>query len=211
MNRYDESKRCEEIELANGSHWWWSTTRPDGEYEIKMEGEDDREFTGGLDFVIGREDEENEHIPSYSVPASSHDLTLSELIKVDPFDDEVEQPPPVVTPIVTEIPLEIPQEIPTNTTTKTPHVSTITQPPPTATQSSIEVVVGPPPSGRPKRNCKSTKRDDFVYSCHSNSFSSFIASDAEKDGRSCTLSMLDSCWGVTPEISKVQIILFQVY
>ncbi|GJU40569.1 uncharacterized mitochondrial protein-like protein [Tanacetum coccineum] len=67
-----------------------------------------------------------------------------------------------------------PQETPTDTATKTPPVI-VTQPPPTATQSSTEVVDGPPPSGRPKRMYKSTKRDDFVYSCYSYSFHSFLA------------------------------------
>ncbi|PWA98143.1 gag-pol polyprotein [Artemisia annua] len=87
-----------------------------------------------------------EHIPYFSVPASSHHLTQSELIKLDPFDAEDEQPS------------QIPQEIPTDTTTvleptttETLPVTTVIQPPPTATQSSTKAVVGPPPSGRPKR------------------------------------------------------------
>ncbi|GKC07059.1 gag-pol polyprotein [Tanacetum coccineum] len=46
----------------------------------------------------------------------------------------------------------------------------------TTTTTSTETIVDPPPSGRPKRKYKSTKSDDFVYSCHANSFSSFIAS-----------------------------------
>ncbi|GJZ05259.1 putative mitochondrial protein [Tanacetum coccineum] len=43
------------------------------------------------------------------------------------------------------------------------------------TQSSTEVFVGSPPSGRPNRTCRSTKRDDFVYACYSSSFSSIVA------------------------------------
>ncbi|GKE10469.1 uncharacterized mitochondrial protein-like protein [Tanacetum coccineum] len=58
-------------------------------------------------------------------------------------------------------------------TTKTPLVTTVTQLPSTATQSSIKVVTGTPLNGQPKCNYNSTKRDDFVYSCYS---SSFIAS-----------------------------------
>ncbi|GKE25820.1 gag-pol polyprotein, partial [Tanacetum coccineum] len=115
-----------------------------------------------------------EHVPYFSVPASSHHLTQLELIKLDPFDDTTETSKTFTTP--QQIPQETQQETPTNTTTETPPVTIVTQPPPTATQSSTEVVDGPPPSGRPKRNRKSTKRDDFVYSCYSNSFSSFIAS-----------------------------------
>ncbi|GJV35020.1 retrovirus-related pol polyprotein from transposon TNT 1-94 [Tanacetum coccineum] len=116
-----------------------------------------------------------EHVPYFSVPASSHHLTQLELIKLDPFDDATETSESFTIPQETpqEIPQETQQETPTNTT---PPVTIVTQPPPTATQSSTEVVDGHPPSGRPKRNRKSTKRDDFVYSCYSNSFSSFIAS-----------------------------------
>ncbi|GJV72017.1 retrovirus-related pol polyprotein from transposon TNT 1-94 [Tanacetum coccineum] len=127
-----------------------------------------------------------EHVPYFSVPASSHHLTQPELIILDPFDDATETSETFTTPqqIPQETPQEIPQETPqetqqetpTNTTIETPPVTIVTQQPPTATQSSTEVVDGPPSIGRPKRNRKSTKRDDFVYSCYSNSFSSFIAS-----------------------------------
>ncbi|GJT06742.1 retrovirus-related pol polyprotein from transposon TNT 1-94 [Tanacetum coccineum] len=44
------------------------------------------------------------------------------------------------------------------------------------TTTSTETAVDPPTSGRPKSNYKSKKWDDFVYSCYSNSFSSFLAS-----------------------------------
>ncbi|GKD46107.1 hypothetical protein Tco_1270752, partial [Tanacetum coccineum] len=65
----------------------------------------------------------------------------------------------------------------TTTTTETPQF-TVSKATPTITQSSadVKVVVGPPPSGRLKHNCKSTKRDDFVYSCYSSMLSLFIAS-----------------------------------
>ncbi|GJZ96170.1 zinc finger, CCHC-type containing protein [Tanacetum coccineum] len=70
----------------------------------------------------------------------------------------------------------------TTTTTETPPViiseatPTVTQPPPTTTQLSFEVVVVPPVNVRPTHIHKSTRKDDFVYSCYSSSFSSFIAS-----------------------------------
>ncbi|GJZ65759.1 retrovirus-related pol polyprotein from transposon TNT 1-94 [Tanacetum coccineum] len=97
-----------------------------------------------------------EHIPYYSVLASSHNLTQSELIKIDPFEE--------LTPIVSLITLEPASNTPLETTitTETPLVlvseatPTVTQPP-TTTQSSTKVVVG-----RPKRDYKSTKRDAFV-------------------------------------------------
>ncbi|GKA67395.1 gag-pol polyprotein [Tanacetum coccineum] len=84
-----------------------------------------------------------EHVPYFSVHPSSHHLTQSELIKLDPFDVEIKQPLHVMTPIMIEIPHNIPQEIPTDTTIETSHVTTVTQPPPRTTQPSTEVVVGP--------------------------------------------------------------------
>ncbi|GKD27337.1 hypothetical protein Tco_1233551, partial [Tanacetum coccineum] len=62
-------------------------------------------------------------------------------------------------PTTTKIPpiLDTPLEA-TTTTTKTPPfivfeaTLSVTQPSPTTTQSSTELVVGPPLSGRPKRN-----------------------------------------------------------
>ncbi|GKF29654.1 gag-pol polyprotein [Tanacetum coccineum] len=117
-----------------------------------------------------------EHIPYYSVPVSSHNLTRSEVIKIDPF----EEPTLVVSPIPPELALETTSE--TTTTTETPPViiseaiPTVTQPPPTSTQSSSEVAVVPPANFRPTRIRKSTRKDDFVYSCYSSSFSSFFAS-----------------------------------
>ncbi|GJY57080.1 retrovirus-related pol polyprotein from transposon TNT 1-94 [Tanacetum coccineum] len=57
-----------------------------------------------------------EHISYYSVPASSHNLTQSELIKIDPF----EEPTHVVSPIIPEHAFETVSE---PTTTETPPVS----------------------------------------------------------------------------------------
>ncbi|GJR99231.1 gag-pol polyprotein [Tanacetum coccineum] len=96
-----------------------------------------------------------EHISYYCVPLSSHNLTQSKLLKNDPFDDVTHENPPVLSPVITE------------------HAPKTTTP---ETTTSTKTVVDLPPSGRLKHKYKSTKRDDFVYSYHSNSFSSFIAS-----------------------------------
>nr|GEW05505.1 uncharacterized mitochondrial protein AtMg00810-like [Tanacetum cinerariifolium] len=101
-----------------------------------------------------------EHIRYYSVPASSHNLTQTEFIKIDPFDNVPHEPQPVLSLVITE---PVPK-----TTLETIEATS-------ETTTSTETVVDRPPSGRPKRNCKSTKRDGFVYSCYSDSFSSFIA------------------------------------
>ncbi|GJZ95555.1 gag-pol polyprotein [Tanacetum coccineum] len=108
-----------------------------------------------------------EHIPYYSVPASSHNLTQSELIKIDHFDDVAHEPLPILPPVITGPILEITLET-TNTTLDTtsettPKTTLETTPDTTPqTTTSTETVVDPPTSGRPKSNCKSKKRDDFV-------------------------------------------------
>ncbi|GKE08147.1 uncharacterized mitochondrial protein-like protein, partial [Tanacetum coccineum] len=119
------------------------------------------------------------HIPYYSVPANSHNLTQSELIKIDPF----EEPRPIMPPITpkaasettttTETPLVSDTPPKTTTTTETPPfitykaTPTVTQP---NTQSSSEVASVPPTNVQP------TRKYDFVYFCYSSSFSLFIAS-----------------------------------
>ncbi|GJV87666.1 retrovirus-related pol polyprotein from transposon TNT 1-94 [Tanacetum coccineum] len=90
------------------------------------------------------------------------------------------KPTPIVSPITPEPALETPSE--TTTTTETPPLiiseatPTVTQLPPMTTQSSSEVAAVPPANIPPTRIQKSTRKDDFVYSCYSSSFSSFIAS-----------------------------------
>ncbi|GJW44705.1 uncharacterized mitochondrial protein-like protein [Tanacetum coccineum] len=108
-----------------------------------------------------------EHIPYYSIPASSHNLTQSELIKIDHFDDVAYEPLPILPLVITGPILEITLET-TNTTLDTtsettPETTLETTPNTTPqTTTSTETVVDPPTSGRPKSNCKSKKRDDFV-------------------------------------------------
>ncbi|GKD61479.1 gag-pol polyprotein, partial [Tanacetum coccineum] len=141
-----------------------------------------------------------EHIPYYSIPASSHNLTQSKLIKIDPF----EEPTPIVSPIPPEPALETTSETrETTTTTETPPViiseaiPTVTQPPPTSTQSSSEVAVVPPANVRPTRIRKSTRKDDFVYSCYSSLFSLFIASvDCLHEPKSYREAVCDPLWHV---------------
>ncbi|GKF87848.1 hypothetical protein Tco_0258725, partial [Tanacetum coccineum] len=94
----------------------------------------------------------------------------SELIKIDPF----EKLTPIVSPITPELASETTSE--TITTTKTPPIiifeatPTVTQPTSTTTQSSSEVATVPPVNVRPTCIRKSTRKDNFVYSCYSSSF-----------------------------------------
>ncbi|GJU65420.1 retrovirus-related pol polyprotein from transposon TNT 1-94 [Tanacetum coccineum] len=68
------------------------------------------------------------HIPYYSVLASSHNLTQSELIKIDPF----EEPTPIISPITPGPTLDTPLK--TTTITETPPV-TVSEATPTVTQT----------------------------------------------------------------------------
>ena len=47
-----------------------------------------------------------EHIPLFSVPASSHHMAQSDLIRIDPFDVEIEETPPIALEPVPDITLE---------------------------------------------------------------------------------------------------------
>ncbi|GKC02574.1 integrase, partial [Tanacetum coccineum] len=102
------------------------------------------------------------HIPYHFIPASSHNLTQFELIKIDPF----EEPTPIVSPITPEPALETASK--TTTTTETPPIiiseatPIVTQPPPTITQSSFKVAAVPPANVQPTHIRKSTRKDDFV-------------------------------------------------
>ncbi|GJZ77377.1 putative reverse transcriptase domain-containing protein, partial [Tanacetum coccineum] len=84
----------------------------------------------------------SDDVPTYSVPASSHNLKQSELIKMDPFDDVTHEPPPVLSPVITVSVLE--------TTSKTTPETTHNTTPDTTTYT--KTVVDPPLSGRPKSN-----------------------------------------------------------
>ncbi|GKA46039.1 retrovirus-related pol polyprotein from transposon TNT 1-94 [Tanacetum coccineum] len=128
-----------------------------------------------------------EHIPYYSVATSSYNLTQSELIKIDSFEEPIHVVSPIIPKLIFEITseqttTETPDTPPqTTTTTETPPItiheatSTGNQFPTTTTQSSPKVLAVPHQNVRPTRIRKSTKKDDFVYSCYSSSFASFVA------------------------------------
>lgn len=107
-----------------------------------------------------------EHIPFFSIPASSHHMTHSDLIRIDPFHLDEEEDPPIVPITSTD-----------NSTTSdilVPETSTSHSPPTAAPQLAPEIADPPPrQSTRPR---KSTKQVDFIYSSYSTSFASFVAS-----------------------------------
>jgi hypothetical protein len=107
-----------------------------------------------------------EHILFFSIPSSTHSLTKTDLIHIDPFsEDSGNDTSPHVRSICTH------NFVGTGTllfgTSEAPFSST-------APQASSEIM--DPPLRQSIRIRKSTKLPDFVYSCYSSSFTSFLAS-----------------------------------
>jgi hypothetical protein len=107
-----------------------------------------------------------EHIPFFSIPSTTHSLTKSDLIRIDPFsEDSSNDTSPYVRSICTH------NSAGTGTllsgTPEAPFSST-------APQASSEIV--DPPPRQSIRIRKSTKLPYFAYSCYSSSFTSFLAS-----------------------------------
>ena len=120
-----------------------------------------------------------EHIPYFSIPASAHNMTKSDLIRIDPFAVHDAIVPPVDVPqssptLSDHNSCRVPTNISSDTGTLAPDMP-IASSPSTAAQSSSETTT--PVSPRyPTRNRKSTQQPDFIYSCYSSSFVSFLAS-----------------------------------
>ena len=98
-----------------------------------------------------------EHIPFYSIPAKTHDVTKSDIRLIDPFGIDIEVPVPD-----SSMPSGVPPD------------SASASPVPESAPSTVETG-DPPPLRRSTRPCKSTKLPDFSYSTYSASFASFIA------------------------------------
>ena len=126
-----------------------------------------------------------EHIPFFSVPASSHHMTQADLVRIDPFDTDIEDAS--TTNSNTSVPETSTSQIPTSppastTSQSSPEISysppsqsspEISDSPPT--QSSTEVLT-PPPVRQSTRIRKSTQLPDFTYSSYCPSFGSFVTS-----------------------------------
>lgn len=107
-----------------------------------------------------------EHIPFFSIPSTTHSLTKSDLIRIDPFSTDSDS-------LSSQVP----------STSNTDHsactdtlLSGIPEAPssPMVPQAPSETV--DPPLRQSIRIRKSTKLPDFAYSCYSSSFTSFLAS-----------------------------------
>jgi len=107
-----------------------------------------------------------EHIPFFSIPSTTHNLTKSDIIHIDPFsEDSGNDTSPHVRSICTH----------NSTGTGTLLSGTPEAPFSSTTPQTSSEIVDPPPR-QSIRIGKSTKLPDFVYSCYSSSFTSFLAS-----------------------------------
>jgi len=107
-----------------------------------------------------------EHIPFFSIPSTTHSLTKTNLIHIDPFSEDSDND---TSPHVRSICIH-----------NSAGTGTLLSGTPEAPFSSIVLqasseIVDPPPR-QSIRIRKSTKLPDFTYSCYSSSFTSFLAS-----------------------------------
>jgi hypothetical protein len=107
-----------------------------------------------------------EHIPFFSIPSTTHSLTKSDLIHIDPFsEDSDNDTSPHVRSICTH----------NSAGTDTLLSGTPEAPSSSITPQTSSKTVDPPPH-QSIRIHKSTKLPDFAYSCYSSLFTSFLAS-----------------------------------
>jgi hypothetical protein len=106
------------------------------------------------------------HTPFFSIPSTTHSLTKTDLIHIDPFsEDSGNDTSPYVRTIC------IHNSVGTSTLlSSTPEASFSS----TALQASFEIM--DPPLRQSIHICKSIKLPDFAYSCYSSSFTFFLAS-----------------------------------
>jgi len=106
-----------------------------------------------------------EHIPFFSIPSTTHSLTKSDIIRIDPFfKDSGNNTSLHLQSICTH------NSVGTGTVLSSTPEALFSS---TAPQASSEIV--DPPPRQFIRICKSTKLPDFAYSCYSSSFTFFLA------------------------------------
>ena len=106
-----------------------------------------------------------EHILFFSIPASSHNLTKSNLIHIDPFTLDTNTVSPSVSqapaPISNNVSCRASTDSSTDYGTLVPD-ATIAPSPPTTDQSPPETTAPPPPLRHSTRSRKSTKLSDLL-------------------------------------------------
>lgn len=114
-----------------------------------------------------------EHIPFFTIPPTSHDMSKSDLIQIDPFitDCSSENANPHET---IAKPHETIPNVPLHPTCRTNDVDTH---PLSTTVSEPPIITDPNLSRYPTRTRRSTQVSDFDYSCYTPSFASFLVSN----------------------------------
>ena len=124
-----------------------------------------------------------EHVPFFSIQSTTHRLTKIDLIRIDPFFEDSGNVPHARS-ICTH------NFAGTGTLLSDTSEAQFSSPP---LQASSEIVDSPPRQSIRIR--KSTKLPDFVYSCYSSSFTSFLASvHCFVDSSSYKETSLDPLW-----------------
>ncbi|KAI3777863.1 hypothetical protein L1987_47666 [Smallanthus sonchifolius] len=100
-----------------------------------------------------------EHIPFYSIPAKSHDVTKSDIQNIDPFASNIDVPTSDVSVSSVDPNMPAPD-------TSVAHDVPVHEP----STSSGTNVDSPPPPRKSTHACKSTQLPDFAYSAYSASF-----------------------------------------
>ena len=142
-----------------------------------------------------------EHIPFFSIPSATHDLTRYDLIRIDNFSKDSDS-------LSFQVPntLDSPSHVlPHFLYIMLVHASSSTSIDTLLSRtlddsSSPMVSLAPseivnPSLRRSTSICKSTKSQDFAYSCYSSSFTSFLAFiQCLCEPSSYKETILDSCW-----------------
>ncbi|KAG8365262.1 hypothetical protein BUALT_Bualt18G0085900 [Buddleja alternifolia] len=102
-----------------------------------------------------------EHVPFFSIPSTSHSMSKSDLVEIDPFTTDCTSDS---TPI---------SSVTSQSSGRSHDIDT--RPPPTTIPEPL-VIADPVPPRYPKRIPRSTQVSDYDYSCYSPSFASFLVS-----------------------------------
>ena len=123
-----------------------------------------------------------EHIPFFSIPASSHNIKHSDIVHIDPF------------PIDSSPDLHISYIPPAISQSSSRYPGDVNPPPSPAPEEPLAIQDLPPPR-YPTRTRKSTQLPDFAYSCYSKDFACFLTSiDSFSEPVSYSEAVLDPLW-----------------
>ncbi|KAG8371600.1 hypothetical protein BUALT_Bualt13G0104800 [Buddleja alternifolia] len=102
-----------------------------------------------------------EHVPFFSIPSTSHGMSKSDLVEIDPFTTDCTFDSTPISSVTSQF------------SGKSHDIDT--RPPPTTVPEPL-VIADPVPPRYPKRITRSAQISDYDYSCYSPSFVSFLVS-----------------------------------